>query len=79
MKNTGIRTITEVLSEQHYSPKTISKIYETSERTIRRLIILNNVKIVRVGRCIRIPESELQKIAVSIQLPSEKLDKWLIK
>lgn len=82
MKNSdkdGIRIMKNGSSMQYYSIKSVARMYETSEKTIRRLIMGKNIRVVRVGRCIRIPESEVQRFATPVQSPVDSLDEWLIE
>ena len=51
----GIRTM-----ENLYTIKEVAEILKVSERTIRRILIDNEIPIYRIGRQIRISESTLQ-------------------
>ena len=51
----GIRTM-----ENLYTIKEVAEKWKVSERTIRRILIDNEIPIYRIGRQIRISESTLQ-------------------
>ena len=38
-----------------------AELLSASERSVRRWVVEKDIKTVRIGRCIRIPESEMKK------------------
>ena len=39
----------------------VAELLSASERSVRRWVVEKDIKTVRIGRCIRIPESEMKK------------------
>ncbi len=50
-----------------------------SERSISRWIPLKNIQTVRLGRCVRIPESELEKFIDKEFSLQDHIDKFLLE
>ena len=48
--------------QQHYSIKTVSEIYELSEKTIRKWIRTGKLRAHKIGGSVRIPKSELVRL-----------------
>ncbi len=47
--------------EKLYRFRDVAKRLSASERSVRRWVIEKGIKTVRIGRCVRIPESEMKK------------------
>ncbi len=47
--------------EKLFRFREVAKLLSASERSVRRWVIEKGIKTVRMGRCVRIPESELKK------------------
>ncbi|HCK98563.1 MAG TPA: hypothetical protein DHW42_00450 [Candidatus Marinimicrobia bacterium] len=48
--------------DRYYSVATVSKIYDLSEDCIRKWIKEGKIKPIKIGRAVRIPKEELEKI-----------------
>ncbi|MBT3577571.1 MAG: helix-turn-helix domain-containing protein [Candidatus Marinimicrobia bacterium] len=48
--------------EQMYSLKSAASLLEVSVKTVRRLLHLHQIKVYRVGKNIRLKESDLQQL-----------------
>ena len=53
--------------ERHYSIESAAKLFDCSQQFFRNLIRDRKIGFVKVGRLVRIPQSELIKITVLIQ------------
>lgn len=53
--------------EQLYSYKRAAKLLDISERTLRRLLKENNLSVAYVGRSVRILESSVKKLIVTVK------------
>jgi len=53
--------------QQHYKIKTVAKLYDISEKTIRRWIKSGKLKANRIGGSIRIPRHEIEKFITSVE------------
>ena len=51
----------------------------TSERSVRRWVSEKGVKTVRLGRCVRIPESEMRKFIDKEANVREMVDKFTLE
>ena len=60
MKEKGIRK-KEADMEKLLRYRDAAELLSASERSIRRWVVEKDIKTVRIGRCIRIPESEMKK------------------
>ena len=47
--------------EKHYSVKKLSEMFSTDESFWRKRIARGGIKAIKIGRCVRIPESEVLK------------------
>jgi|GEM_PF-1494252 len=55
--------------EQLYSYESAAKLLDISARQLRRLLEENNLPLTKVGKRIRISESTLKKLVVTIEHP----------
>ena len=63
--------------EQLYSLQSAAEKLDVSVRTVRRLIKEHDVVVKRVGKRIRIPETELQKVVQDIPSIAHEVDQLL--
>ena len=63
--------------EQHYSIKDLAIIFRTSTDFWRKRISNGEIKAVKLGRIVRIPEEEVRKFLKSIETISDLVDKIL--
>ena len=52
--------------EKHYSVKGLSEMYSTHESFWRKRIARGEIKAIKIGRCTRIPESEVINVIQEI-------------
>ena len=64
--------------EKHYSVNELAALFGTSADFWRKLVSRGDVKAVRLGRCIRIPESEVHRIMSPVQSVSEFVNDLLV-
>ena len=57
--------------EKHYSVKELSEMYSTHESFWRKRIARGEIKAIKIGRCTRIPESEVLRAIQEI--PNDKI------
>ena len=57
--------------EKHYSVKELSEMFSTDESFWRKRITNGTIKAIKIGRCVRIPESEVLKVMEEI--PNDKI------
>ena len=62
MNKSGIRITEEGAGQQYYSVKTVAKMFEISEKTLRRIIRDREIELIRIGGSIRLSESEISKL-----------------
>ena len=62
MYKSGIRKTEEGSFEQYYSIKIVAKMFEISEKTLRRIIKDREIELIRIGGSIRLSESEIPKL-----------------
>ena len=62
MNKSGIRITEEGSFEQYYSIKIVAKMFEISEKTLRRIIKDREIELIRIGGSIRLSESEIPKL-----------------
>ena len=63
--------------QRHYSIATLSKLFDLSADFWRKKIRMGEVKAVRLGVAIRIPESEIRKIVKSVNTISDTVEEIL--
>jgi len=63
---------------QYYSIKDLANIYRTSSDLWRKKIANGEIKAVRIGRIIRIPESEVNKVVKDVESISDVVEKILL-
>ncbi|MBT7828070.1 MAG: helix-turn-helix domain-containing protein [Bacteroidetes bacterium] len=78
MNKSGIRITEEGDFKQYYSVKTVAKMFDVSEKTIRRLLQNRNLTIIRIGTNIRIPETELSKLFIEKPSTNTIMNKLLL-
>ena len=63
--------------EQHYSIKDLAVLFDTSPDFWRKRVSNGDIKAIKLGRIIRIPEEEVQKFLKTIETMSDLVDKIL--
>ena len=63
--------------EQHYSIRDLSVLFHTSPDFWRKRVSNGEIKAVKLGRIVRIPEEEVRKFLKSIETISDLVDKIL--
>ena len=64
--------------EQHYSIGDLSKIYRTSKDFWRKRVSNGEIKAIKLGRIIRIPEEEVLKVVTHLNSIGDIVDKILV-
>jgi len=59
------------LFERHYKVKELAEMFSTDESFWRKRIANGEIKAIKIGRCVRIPESEVLKVMKEI--PNDKI------
>ena len=78
MKEKGIRK-KEADMEKLLRYRDAAELLSASERSIRRWVVEKDIKTVRIGRCIRIPESEMKKFIDSECNVQNQVNKFTMK
>ncbi len=65
--------------ERHYSIKTLARIFDTSKDFWRKKVALGEIKAVKVGRSVRIPEKEVLKLVHSLWTMNDFIEEILSK
>ena len=63
--------------ERHLSVASAAILYDCSEQFFRNLVRDRKIGFIRIGKLIRIPESELQKIIKNLPSISEELNRTM--
>ena len=63
--------------ERHYSIATLAKLFDLSSDFWRKRITSGEVKAVRLGGAIRVPESEVRKIVQNVRSISDVIEQIL--
>lgn len=78
MDKSGIRMIEEDTYEQYYSLQTVAKMFEISEKTLRRIVRDKGIELIRIGGSIRFPESEISKLFESVPSVESMVNELLL-
>lgn len=62
MMKSGIRSTEADTCEQYYSIKTVAKMFEISESTLRRVLRDRGIQVVRIGGSVRISNSDIENL-----------------
>ena len=65
--------------EKLYRFRDVADHLGASERSIRRWVSEKGVKTVRMGRCVRIPESEMRKFIDGEYNVQQQVDKFILE
>ncbi len=65
--------------EQLFTKKEAAAYLKVSERTLDREIDRHDLKVFKVGRSVRVPESTVSKLLVEVRSDHEKIDKTIHK
>ena len=65
--------------ERLYRFRDVADHLSASERSIRRWVSEKGVKTVRLGRCVRIPESEMRKFIDGEYNVQQQVDKFILE
>ncbi len=65
--------------EKLYRFRDVAKRLSASERSIRRWVKEKGIKTVRMGRCVRIPESEMKKFIDSEFNVQDQINKFILE
>ena len=57
--------------ERHYKVKELAELFSTDESFWRKRIAHGEIKAVKIGRCVRIPESQVLQVIQKI--PNDKI------
>lgn len=63
--------------EQHYSIRDLAALFHTSTDFWRKRVSNGDIKAIKLGRIVRIPEEEVRKFLKTIETMSDLVDKIL--
>jgi len=64
--------------DQYYSLRTLAETFQTSTDFWRKRVASGEIKAVRLGRIIRIPEEEVLKVVIHLESIGDIVDKILL-
>ena len=53
--------------EKHFRVKELAEMFSTDESFWRKRIVNGDIKAIKIGRCVRIPESQVLRVIQEIQ------------
>ena len=65
--------------EKYLRYRDVAELLSASERSVRRWVVEKDIKTVRIGRCIRIPESEMKKFIDGECKVQEQVNKFTLE
>ncbi len=78
MDKSGIRMVEESTHKQYYSLQTVAKMFEISEKTLRRVIRDRGIELIRIGGSVRLSESAISNLFEPVPSVKSLVDQIMI-